>query len=56
MASDLDRLRLLYDLNRRLSTFTDLDELVRYMRGHAGVWFATHADVARYCKTAAGLG
>ena len=31
MASDLDRLRLLYDLNRRLSTFTDLDELVRYV-------------------------
>lgn len=31
MPSDLDRLRLLYDLNRRLSTFTDLDELVRYV-------------------------
>ena len=35
MASDLDRLRLLYDLNRRLSTFTDLDELVRYVTRRA---------------------
>ena len=26
-----------------------LDELVRHIRSHAGVWFATHADVARYC-------
>jgi peptidoglycan-N-acetylglucosamine deacetylase len=29
-----------------------LDELVRYIRGHEGVWFATHAEVARYCLTA----
>ena len=29
-----------------------LDELVRYIRGHDGVWFATHAEVARYCLTA----
>jgi len=27
-----------------------IDELIRYMRGHDGVWFATHAEVARYCK------
>ena len=27
-----------------------LEELVRYIRGHDGVWFATHADVARYAK------
>ena len=27
-----------------------LDELIRYIRSHAGVWFATHADVAQYCK------
>ena len=26
-----------------------LDNLVEYMRGHEGVWFATHAEVARYC-------
>ena len=26
-----------------------LDELIQYMRGHQGVWFATHAEVARYC-------
>ena len=26
-----------------------LEELIRHIRGHAGVWFATHADVARYC-------
>ena len=27
-----------------------LEELIRYIRGHDGVWFATHADVARYAK------
>jgi peptidoglycan/xylan/chitin deacetylase (PgdA/CDA1 family) len=28
-----------------------LDELIKYMKSHAGVWFATHADVVRYAKT-----
>ena len=32
-----------------------LDELVRHIRSRSGVWFATHADVARYCKEQAGL-
>ncbi|MCC7049986.1 MAG: polysaccharide deacetylase [Alphaproteobacteria bacterium] len=32
-----------------------LEELIEYMHGHAGVWFATHAEVARYVKTEAGL-
>lgn len=27
-----------------------LDALIRHIRAHAGVWFATHAEVARYCK------
>ena len=27
-----------------------LDELIRYIKGHAGVWFATHADIVRYAK------
>jgi peptidoglycan/xylan/chitin deacetylase (PgdA/CDA1 family) len=27
-----------------------LYELIDYIRGHAGVWFATHADIARYAK------
>jgi peptidoglycan/xylan/chitin deacetylase (PgdA/CDA1 family) len=27
-----------------------LDKLVRYIRSHPGVWFATHEDVARYVK------
>jgi len=27
-----------------------LDELIRHMRAHAGVWFATHADVVRHAK------
>ena len=27
-----------------------LDELIRYMKGKTGVWFATHADIARYAK------
>ncbi len=31
-----------------------LEELIRYIRGHEGVWFATHADIARYAKTHAG--
>ena len=31
-----------------------LDELIRYMRSNAGVWFATHADIARYAKAHSG--
>jgi peptidoglycan/xylan/chitin deacetylase (PgdA/CDA1 family) len=27
-----------------------LDELIRYMRSNAGVWFATHAEVAGFAK------
>jgi peptidoglycan/xylan/chitin deacetylase (PgdA/CDA1 family) len=27
-----------------------LDELIRHIRAQDGVWFATHAEVARYCK------
>ncbi|MDF1790322.1 MAG: polysaccharide deacetylase [Thalassobaculaceae bacterium] len=27
-----------------------LDKLIAYMQGHEGVWFATHAEVAQYCK------
>ena len=27
-----------------------LDELIAYMRASGGVWFATHAEVARYCR------
>lgn len=26
-----------------------LEELIRHMKAHQGVWFATHADVARHC-------
>ncbi|MCC7426978.1 MAG: polysaccharide deacetylase [Alphaproteobacteria bacterium] len=32
-----------------------LEELIRYMRSHSGVWFATHAEIAQYCKDQAGL-
>ena len=32
------------------SRFAILEELVQYMRGTSGVWFATHEEVARYCK------
>jgi len=32
------------------SRFAILEELVQHMRGTAGVWFATHEEVARYCK------
>ena len=31
-----------------------LDELIRHMRSHSGVWFATHADIARYVKAQGG--
>jgi peptidoglycan/xylan/chitin deacetylase (PgdA/CDA1 family) len=31
-----------------------LDELIRYMRSNAGVWFATHADIVRYVKKSLG--
>jgi peptidoglycan-N-acetylglucosamine deacetylase len=31
-----------------------LEELIRYMRSNAGVWFATHADIARYAKDHSG--
>jgi peptidoglycan/xylan/chitin deacetylase (PgdA/CDA1 family) len=27
-----------------------LEELIDYISGHAGVWFATHADIARYVR------
>jgi peptidoglycan/xylan/chitin deacetylase (PgdA/CDA1 family) len=27
-----------------------LEELIRYARSHDGVWFATHADIARYAR------
>lgn len=27
-----------------------LEELIGYIRSHTGVWFATHAEVAQYCK------
>jgi peptidoglycan/xylan/chitin deacetylase (PgdA/CDA1 family) len=30
-----------------------LDALIDYIKGHGGVWFATHADVARHCLEAA---
>ena len=32
-----------------------LEELIRYIRSHADVWFATHADVARHCREQAGM-
>ena len=27
-----------------------LEELIRYIRGHEGAWFATHAEIVRYAK------
>ena len=36
------------------SRITMLEALVEYIKGHEGVWFATHEDVARYCKQSAG--
>jgi hypothetical protein len=33
-----------------------LDELIQHMRSRAGVWFATHEDIARYVKSQACMG
>ncbi len=32
-----------------------LERLVAHMKAHPGVWFATHEEVARWCKAQAGL-
>ena len=32
-----------------------LEELIQYIRSHADIWFASHADVARYCREQAGM-
>jgi hypothetical protein len=37
------------------SRMSVLDELVQYINSHPGVWFATHEQVARYVKDAAGM-
>jgi peptidoglycan-N-acetylglucosamine deacetylase len=38
------------------SRMSVLDELIQHIRSHAGVWFATHEDVARYVKAQASMG
>jgi peptidoglycan/xylan/chitin deacetylase (PgdA/CDA1 family) len=32
------------------SRMAALEELIKYMKGVPGIWFATHAQVAQYCK------
>jgi len=32
-----------------------LDELIGHIKGHEGIWFATHAEVAAWCKEQVGL-
>lgn len=32
-----------------------LEELIRHIKSKGNVWFATHADIARHCRTAAGM-
>ncbi|CDZ47228.1 polysaccharide deacetylase family protein [Neorhizobium galegae] len=32
-----------------------LEDLIRHIQGHEGVWFATHADVARFARDNGGL-
>jgi hypothetical protein len=32
-----------------------LARLIDYIKGHDGVWFATHEEVARVCKDQAGM-
>ncbi|MFC3126276.1 polysaccharide deacetylase [Pseudoroseomonas globiformis] len=31
-----------------------LERLVEYIKGHGGIWFATHAELARHCRNAVG--
>jgi peptidoglycan-N-acetylglucosamine deacetylase len=38
------------------SRMSVLEELVQHIRSHAGVWFATHEDIARYVKAQACMG
>ena len=33
-----------------------LEELIRHIRGHERVWFATHAEIARYAKANSATG
>jgi peptidoglycan/xylan/chitin deacetylase (PgdA/CDA1 family) len=33
-----------------------LEELIRHIRGHERVWFATHAEIVRYAKAISGTG
>ena len=37
------------------SRFVVLEELIDYITGHRGVWFASHADTASYVAATAGL-
>ena len=32
-----------------------LEELIQHIKSHADVWFATHAEIARYCRDQAGM-
>ncbi|MFV0296243.1 MAG: polysaccharide deacetylase family protein [Hyphomicrobiaceae bacterium] len=32
-----------------------LEELIRHIRAHPGIWFATHADIARHVRKEAGM-
>jgi peptidoglycan-N-acetylglucosamine deacetylase len=38
------------------SRMSVLEELIQHIRSRAGVWFATHADIARYVKVQARMG
>jgi peptidoglycan/xylan/chitin deacetylase (PgdA/CDA1 family) len=38
------------------SRFVALTELIDHIKGHEGVWFATHDEVARYVISAVGVG
>jgi peptidoglycan-N-acetylglucosamine deacetylase len=38
------------------SRMSVLEELIQHMRSRAGVWFATHEDIARYVKVQARMG
>jgi hypothetical protein len=33
-----------------------LEELIRHIKGHPQVWFATHADIARYARASCPTG
>ena len=48
--SGLFRLTMHPHITGHRSRMAVLERLIEHIRGHEGVWFATHAEIAQYCK------